>query len=169
MSMSTRRLIIAMTTGLLGGCGEAVPIAPPDIHYGDDVCAVCGMIISDDRFAAGLVAEGPGGLEARAFDDIGCLLDDLALHEDRLVAGRWVRDFRTDQWRRAGTAVFVHSAAVHSPMSYGLAACGDDTSARVLLAEFPGEVLDFGAVRERFESDQLVMIPSRRDGAPDDP
>ena len=158
-----------MATGLLGGCGDTVPVAPPAIHYGQDACAVCGMIISDERFAAGLVAEGPDGLEARAFDDIGCLLDDDALHENRPVAGRWVRDFRTDQWRPADRAVFVHSRSVHSPMAYGLAACGDDASARVLLAEFPGELLDFGAVRERFESDQLLMLPARRSIAPGDP
>ncbi len=167
--MSRRLAIIAMATGLLGGCGETVPVAPPAIHYGQDVCAVCGMIISDERFAAGLVAEGPDGLLARAFDDIGCLLDDEALHENRPVAGRWVRDFRTDRWLRASTAVFVHSASVHSPMSYGLAACGDDASAHVLLEEFAGELLDFGAVRERFESDQLLMLPARRDDAPDNP
>lgn len=167
--MSGRLAIIAVATGLLGSCRETVPVAPPVIDYGEEVCAVCGMIISDERFAAGLVAEGPDGLEARAFDDIGCLLDDEALHGNRPVAGRWVRDFRTDRWRPADTAVFVHSAAVHSPMSYGLAACGDDASAQLLLAEFPGELLDFGAVRERFESDRLLMLPSRRDIAPGDP
>ena len=160
VTMAQRLPIIATALGLLGGCGQTTTVAPPTIHFGQDVCAVCGMIISDERFAAGLVTEGPDGLEAHAFDDIGCLLEDEALHGDRAVAGRWVRDFRTRRWLEADNSVYVHSPKLYSPMAYGLAACGDEGSARVLLSEFPGELLEFAGVRTRFESDELIMPPT---------
>lgn len=158
----------------LAGCSESVPVAPPVIHYGQDLCALCSMIITDDRFAAALVCEGrPGqrqGLEARAFDDVGCLLGDESRNPDRAVAGRWVRDFRSDRWHVADTAVYVQSRQLHSPMAFGLAACADRASAQRLADEFPGELLDFDTAGRRFEANTLILKPgSPADSAPATP
>lgn len=155
---------------LLGGCSESVPVAPPVIHYGEDLCAQCGMIISDDRFAAALVLEGPAGApdrrEALAFDDVGCLLLAETRHANRAVAGRWVRDFRSDRWLVAGDAVFVQSTGLHSPMAFGLAACADRASAQRLAGEFPGEILDLDAARAHLAADTLILKEEPPSGAP---
>ena len=49
--------------------GEA---QPPEIHYGEDVCDACGMLISEAKFAAASVDQDG---TAHKFDDIGDLLD----------------------------------------------------------------------------------------------
>ncbi|MEZ4676418.1 MAG: hypothetical protein R2932_19510 [Caldilineaceae bacterium] len=70
-------LIVGILLIVLVACGGATvtPDMPPEILYGEDVCDQCNMIISDERFAAGLVVElEPGEFEHRIFDDIGDLL-----------------------------------------------------------------------------------------------
>lgn len=162
-------VLLLMLLLLLGGCSESVPVAPPVVHYGQDLCALCGMIITDDRFAAALVCGDESGRrgdrEARAFDDVGCLIRDESLNPDRTVAGRWVRGFRSDQWHGADTAVYLQSRALHSPMAYGLAACPNRESAERLAAEFPGEILDFDTAGRRFEANTLILAPGPPPGS----
>ena len=141
------------------GCEDAPSIAPPNILLGQDVCDVCGMIISDDRYAAGLVVGNDGGYETRAFDDIGCLLAYEDEHPDEAVAARYVHDFRTRTWRDADTAAYLHSGHLHTPMAFGLAALATEADAHTLAGEYPGDVLDFPAVRDRFASGELTIVP----------
>jgi nitrous oxide reductase accessory protein NosL len=155
----SRALLVVVVA--LGGCSQSVPVAPPLIHYGQDLCDVCSMIITDDRFAAAMVCEGPKGREARAFDDVGCLIHDETLNPDRVVEGRWVRDFRSDRWLVAGTAVYLQSEQLHSPMAFGLAACENRETAQRLAEEFPGELLDLDTARRRFDADTLILAPVR--------
>ena len=138
------------------GCSSSDPTAPPTVYYGQDVCVMCGMIISDERFAAAMIVDGDR-IESRLYDDIGCLLDDDTSRDDATVVARWVHDFRTLEWRDAVTATYVHSTILHSPMAFGLAAVGDSDEAGRLLEQYPGESLDFQAVRARFEAGELVM------------
>src|SRR5262245_16948176 len=56
---------------LLGGCERASTDSPPAIAYGRDECAHCGMIISDDRFAAALIVRDGAQSHPLLFDDIG--------------------------------------------------------------------------------------------------
>lgn len=160
MSRSCAVLCLILTAATVpAGCGAGEVVAPPQIAWGADICHVCGMIISDDRFAAGLVEAGAdGGLSTFAFDDVGCLLAHVRGAGGR-VAARFVRDFREDQWRDAETASFVHSDRLHSPMAFGLAACATADEARALLEEYPGEVLDFRTVQLRSDAGSLVMRP----------
>ncbi|UCC51087.1 MAG: hypothetical protein JSV68_18550, partial [Anaerolineaceae bacterium] len=52
---------------LFVGCGQTTNLEePPQIVYGQDVCERCGMIISEEKFAA---AYWTAGGEARRFDD----------------------------------------------------------------------------------------------------
>ncbi|MHC4102471.1 MAG: nitrous oxide reductase accessory protein NosL, partial [Planctomycetota bacterium] len=105
MSGSRRTACVAACLWILvsAGCGDAPAIAPPQILLGQDVCDVCSMIITDDRYAAGLVVGNDGGYETRAFDDIGCLLMYEDEQPDETVAARYVHDFRTRTWRDADT------------------------------------------------------------------
>jgi nitrous oxide reductase accessory protein NosL len=154
-------LVAACLWVAAAGCEDAPSIAPPEILLGQDVCDVCGMIISDDRYAAGLVIDRDGEYETRSFDDIGCLLMFADEHADVAVAARYVRDFRSRSWRDAETAAYLHSGHLHTPMAFGVAALGTEADARTLAAEFPGDVLDFPAVRDRFASGQLTIFPKQ--------
>jgi nitrous oxide reductase accessory protein NosL len=56
-------LLIALAA-CTSGSGEA---QPPEIHYGEEICDACGMLISDASL------QGKDG--AHKFDDIGDLVD----------------------------------------------------------------------------------------------
>lgn len=153
--------ILAAGLGVGGpaGCGETPAAAPPKILFGQDVCDVCGMIISDDRFAAGVAVQADGRFETRAFDDIGCLLSFEQAQPGENVVGRYVADYRTRTWRDAEAAAYLHSADLHTPMAFGLAALDTVAQAQALGEEYPGDVIDFRAVRERYESGALTIFP----------
>jgi len=63
---------ILLTT--ISGCNRDEGAAPPTIHYAEDVCALCGMIVSDERFACAVVAPGDGERFVAIYDDIGDML-----------------------------------------------------------------------------------------------
>ena len=156
---STLRLAAGLWVAGSAGCEDTPSAAPPDILFGQDVCDVCGMIISDDRFAAGLAVQADGRFETRAFDDIGCLLSFEQAQPGENVVGRYVSDYRTRAWRDAEAAAYLHSGRLHTPMAFGLAALATDAEARALGEEYPGDVIDFPTVRERFESGRLTIFP----------
>jgi nitrous oxide reductase accessory protein NosL len=163
MNGSWRTATVAACFWILvpAGCGDTPAIAPPEILFGQDVCDVCGMIISDDRYAAGLVVGAEDAYETRSFDEIGCLLMFEDEHADETVAARYVHDFRSRSWRDAETATYLHSGHLHTPMAFGVAALATEADARTLAGEFPGDVLDFAAVRDRFARDELNIFPKQ--------
>jgi copper chaperone NosL len=136
MVMTRRRFLYAAGAGaaaaaaapaiwaLLGRPAESV--GPPAIRYGHDRCDACGMIISDPRYAAAVRQ----GATTYRYDDIGCLL----AHSGKTLFGRkstgYVHDADSHDWLEAGSAAFVRSAAIRTPMGYGLAAYRTPEAAR---------------------------------------
>jgi copper chaperone NosL len=119
--MRSELVTVVAACGLAsGGCG-ADTSRPPSIRYGEEACARCRMIISDDRFAAALVTRGG---EAMKFDDVGCLVEYEAGRptSPAAAAAYWVRDYTGGGWLDARAATFVRSPQAHSPMAYGLTA-----------------------------------------------
>jgi len=114
---------------LFAGCGQAANVEePPEIAYGQDVCERCGMIISEDKFAA---AYWTAGGQERRFDDIGGMIAyDTENSED--VASYWVHDFGTGEWMRAEEATYVLDSNLMTPMGFGIAAFADKEQARAL-------------------------------------
>lgn len=140
-----RSLAVLMLPALiLGACGpgQGTP-QPPEIYYGQDTCARCGMHISDPKFAAALL---PVDGEWRKYDDIGCLLDDY-IHGGIKAAAIYVHDYHTGEWVDAKVAFFVQSA-IPTPMGSGLVAFRDRASAEKFMEEFaPGAtVMNFEQV-----------------------
>jgi len=164
MTTMARSIGIALVflAAVAAGCGRDSGIAPPQIRYGQDTCAVCGMIISDERFAAGLVTGAAPPYQALAFDDVGCLLQYERSTPDAAVAARYVRDFQAPRWHAAETAFYVHGPALQSPMAFNLAASAAAADAGALAAARRGEVLDFPSVRRRFEAGELAMRHGER-------
>ncbi|MCC7363357.1 MAG: nitrous oxide reductase accessory protein NosL [Dehalococcoidia bacterium] len=134
--MTTRRGFL----GLLGG-GAAVAVmaaggyallpgsstatGDPTIKYGKEECAHCGMVISEDRFAAASRSSG----KDTHYDDIGCMV--LYLRENAPAAGAtfFVRAFEEDAWLDAATATYAAMPGIKSPMSYDIAAFATAESA----------------------------------------
>ena len=121
-------ILIFATLALLlfVGCGQAANVEePPEIAYGQDVCERCGMIISEEKFAA---AFWTAGGEARRFDDIGGMLAyNTEQSED--VASYWVHDFVSGEWIRAEEAYLVLDGDLMTPMGFGIAAFADEEQA----------------------------------------
>ncbi len=140
----------ALLAAALLSCDRGPSLGPPTIAYGQDVCAVCGMIVTDDRFACGAIAAAPRGARPRThlFDDLGCLLEFEEGRRGEEILARWVRDSGGTGWLEARSAAYVQAAGLHTPMASGLAACATEQAAEALAAAHAGTVLTFDTLRE---------------------
>jgi copper chaperone NosL len=89
-----------------------------EIVYGHDVCAECGSVIKDPRFAAQYV--GADG-KRKLFDDPGCLfrsLRDQASPPKRV----FLHAYDGDAWIAAEHAWLATTPQTKSPQGYGWAA-----------------------------------------------
>ncbi|BDG62204.1 nitrous oxide reductase accessory protein NosL [Caldinitratiruptor microaerophilus] len=118
--------VAALAALLLTGCRGGRDPRPPAIRYDRDVCAECGMIISDERFAAAYVTKSG---EARLFDDLG----DMLVYEkkdDQEPIAYYVHDVRSRKWIPAEAAYYVRGESVKSPMGWNIAAFENEAEAR---------------------------------------
>ncbi len=95
------------------------------------------MLVSEPIFAAAYHAHGT---EARAFDDIGCMLEALR-REAASPIHVWVQDAAGAGWVDANQAIFVASERIRTPMSGGLLAYADAAAAEKAAATSGGEVM----------------------------
>jgi copper chaperone NosL len=137
--------ILALALAACSGSAAAAP-TPPNIHYGEDVCESCNMIISEERHAAAyLTPDGHG----HVFDDIGDMLR-AHLESQEVVTAFFVHDYQDRAWIRAETAHFVLSDNLNTPMASGLAAFVSLEEARAMAAELQGQVLTFDELLTRY-------------------
>lgn len=130
--------LLALSASGVSGC-QASREHPPQIRYGRDVCAQCGMIISEARFAAAYITEQG---EWRFFDDIGDMLAFSKTHRED-VALFWVHDYESKDWLKADGAFFVKSAQLHTPMGHGIIALSRRERAEQWASQSQGQVLTF--------------------------
>ena len=149
---------LASAALLLAGCAGGPDDGPPTIHFGQDVCARCSMIVSEAAFASAVVTESDGRREALAFDDVGCLFDWEAEAVVPPVA-RWVRSHDGAGWLKAESAWFARSAEIRSPMGSGVAAFGTKAAAERLAVERTGTVLDWNGLRATAGAGGLLAPP----------
>jgi len=125
-------------------------LAPPAIRYGQSVCDGCGMIVSDEHYAAALILQSPDG-ENRSvvFDDIGCMLDYQREHHEETVLARFFKDINTSNWLTIDQATFVRGDAVHSPMGYGIAACSTAAAAQNWVSGHGGSIQTLDQLLEK--------------------
>lgn len=137
---------------IVSSCGgpKVTPETLPEIRYGEDVCAQCGMIISDERYAAGVVIEtAPSNYEHRIFDDIGGMFLFMAEHGDNEpIVSYFVHDYTSLAWIDATTASFVTSQTVLTPMGFGLSAFEDRAAAEAMAEVWGGHVLSFSDIQK---------------------
>ena len=145
--MPHKILLLTLLLFFLSACGGTPidPDTPPEIVYGEDVCFRCGMIISDERFAAALVVEkAANDYEQFVFDDAGEMFAYAAEDADRSRIVRWfVHDYNSREWIDATTAWFVIADSLHTPMGFGVAACAEEAQAQALAEEWQGRVVPF--------------------------
>ena len=116
------------------------------------------MAISDERLAAATIVEGQDG-ERRVyrFDDIGCMLTHEAAHRAERPIARFVRDFAGGGWLDAGSAHYLRSDAVPTPMLYGLAAFRTEGRAEQERSARGGVIVDLDWLRARASAGELKV------------
>lgn len=155
--MNKLRMLLLLVVLFLSGCAQGVAeLKPPEIRYGEDVCADCNMIISDPKFASGYAYEiSPGRFESVIFDDIGDMLKHADEHTDQKVVAWYVHDFSSQEWLDATKASYVHSATLQTPMAFGVAAHATADAANKQAQEMSGEVMDWNGLMTRFRAGEL--------------
>ena len=123
-------------------CSRPQGLRPPEILLGQTDCAQCGMTVSEERYAAGLVLETPDGQRVdKVFDDIGCMSEFVRSQHEGKVLARYVKDFNSRQWLAADGACYVRGGAIRSPMGYGLLAVQNKADAQALAVAKSAKVL----------------------------
>jgi copper chaperone NosL len=127
---------------LLVGCGGG----PREIHYRQDACARCRMILMDARYGAELVTRRG---KALVFDSIECLaahtLEQPADAEG--ARGLYVTPYDAPNTLvPAEAAGYLYCEQLPSPMGQGLSAAADRAGAEALLAVHGGRVLAWSEV-----------------------
>jgi copper chaperone NosL len=140
-------IALAAFAGLsTAGCDRLPLDEPPELHYGEDPCAQCRMIVSEERFATAVVAERDGRLEVFPFDDVSCQLrwEESTSAE---VRARWVHDHGTGAWLPAADAFYVRSTSIRSPMGSGVLARSSRSGAEEEAGRRNGDVLTWTELR----------------------
>ena len=99
------------------------------------------MLVSEVAYAAAYEAQGAG---ARVFDDIGCMLEAMrreGLHSGGSGLRIWFRDAGDGNWIEEGSAVFVLSSEIRTPMGGGIVAYRDGARAGQVAAKHQGRVI----------------------------
>lgn len=114
---------------------------PQPIHFSEDECAYCRMIISDQRYGGELMTTKG---KAYKFDSIECL--SAYLLEQKTGSGDlhsiWTIDFyNPEKFIDAAQAWYLHSDLLKSPMGLNLSAFSDPGMAQTVKNVYPGELL----------------------------
>lgn len=112
---------------------------PPEIHYGEEICDQCSMIISEVRYASAYITHDGN---VRIFDDIG----DMLLYYDEFsedVGVFWVHDYNDEEWIPMDKAHFIMSPNLITPMGHGIIASSDYEQAVTLANKLNGMVLTY--------------------------
>ena len=141
-------IALLLAACLLAAC-TAKPAGPgPEIHFGEDMCSDCGMIINEPRFAASYAAkEGEGAFQTFIFDDIGDMLHHMQQNLTLMGVGWWVHDYDSQEWIDATTAYYVTSDQIKTPMNHGIAAFGTQAAAEKLASTMGGKVFNWDKIR----------------------
>ena len=149
--MTGRCFILIAALAVSGGC-RATADGPPVVELDRTVCARCGMLVSDIRFAA---AYRESGSEPRVFDDIGCLQNSVRGLKNLGATTFWFHDAVDEKWIEGRGSVFVASPELHTPMAGGYLAFRDAAAAGRETAVRRGRVV--GSL------DDLLRDPDRHD------
>lgn len=146
--------LVLLAAVAIPSCQRAPLTGPPDLRLGRDLCAECGMIISEDACSSALLIERNGVREHALFDDIGCMLDFA--HENAgsiSTVESFVRDYGERRWAPSTSSWFLVSDGEHvrTPMASGIVAFATIDAAKVAQARWGGNVVneaDLPAARE---------------------
>ena len=155
--MTSRRKLLLAGASLpffLAACGgeEASGNEPPSIKLGRDSCKRCGMIISEERFASGIVDQDG---KATVFDDAGEMV--ATVQEEGLDGRRvWVHGYPSLEWMDARDAWYVVTMELPTPMGSGVFPFDTESGASEFAAENAGTVYSWDTLVDDWTFEALM-------------
>ncbi|MFS0822337.1 nitrous oxide reductase accessory protein NosL [Bacillus sp. 1P02SD] len=133
--MKSKVLVAILSIFILGACGND-NLEPAEIQINVDSCSTCNMGIQDEQASAQTIDKDG---TPNKFDDIGCMITYIQENQDKIEIG-YVHDHHSKEWIELDTAVFVQSAEIETPMSYGLIAFSSESAAKEWLENNDGDI-----------------------------
>ena len=135
--------VLIFILALFSSCKDSPETGPREIYYGEYICERCKMIISEEVFSAQYLL--PGG-QVRKFDDLGCMLYYTSAGEGgegerEDITAYYVKDYTSGEWIDGGSAYYVWSQSIKTPMGHGILAIKDEDAARELAERENGRYL----------------------------
>lgn len=157
-------LIVFSIISFFTSCRQEANFEPHAINFDRDVCFVCKMGLTDQRFAVQAINEYG---EVRWYDDLGCLAENLRDEEQwnkwkGSLVKYWIGDAgmanEPSNWINAETAFYDYG--IHTPMGYGYAAHAlKPKSNQVFTFEETIKRIDEGkTMRENFIQKKMLMM-----------
>jgi len=109
------------------------------------------MIISEEAFSAQYILSGG---QVRKFDDLGCMLlytseGEGGEDEREDITAYYVKDYTSGEWIDGGSAYYIWSQSIKTPMGHGIVAIKGEGAARELAERENGRYLGgFNEARE---------------------
>jgi len=119
---------------------------PEPINYGQDVCDLCKMSITDNKFAAELVTTKG---KVYKFDSIECLLQfkNFELDENEKIHSEWVNDFsKPGELIDLSKAYFLLNENFRSPMGLNVLSFSTQDEMGKIKNEHGGKELTYNEV-----------------------
>ncbi len=139
-------------------CHSGTDFSPRKINFDRDVCYICGMGLTDQRYNAQAInAYG----EVHWYDDLGCLVEDMDSPEWKKWCGDkvqlWIGDAGSGEWIDATKAWYRYGD--HTPMGYGYAALKNKTADSLMSFSTAVERIRKGiSMREDFVKKKKMSI-----------
>lgn len=123
---------------------------PEPIKYGNDLCGLCKMVVSDSRYGAEIVTAKGKKLK---FDSVECMVHYLnADVQESDIAGTYVTDYNhPEQLIDAKNAHYLISEELPSPMGENLTAVSTKADGIQLAKKYPGEVYTWEQLRSKIK------------------
>ncbi len=116
-------------------------VGPSPIEYGQDMCGLCQMIISDPRFGTEMVSTKG---KVYKYDSVECLVKHYLTGnlKDEQIHSIWVTDFsKPSGLIPANSATYLQSQTLRSPMGMGLSAYSNREIAQQIQLQTGGNLL----------------------------
>ncbi len=121
---------------------------PVPIHFGEDGCSYCRMIISDQRFGGELLTTKA---KAYKFDSIECMAAYIikAKKDSENIHSLWTIDYNNPKlFVNASQAWYLQSKNLKSPMGAGLSSFKEHQDIEIMQTKYEGKVLRWNEVKE---------------------
>lgn len=132
-------LLIGIIITLIAACSNE----PEPINFGQDNCAHCKMMITDEKYGAELVTDKA---KIYKYDSIECLLEQLhmKIFSEKQIGSMWVIDFsHPGTLIDAKTAFYTKNDEYRSPMGLNVQAFQDEDDFNKFFNDNGGEKLNW--------------------------